>query len=982
MTISSTWQTVNYVNRYDYITAAENSDQMDALQSRDLFLLNKFSQYYTQNEIDNLFSTYTTNLDWKESVETYDEIAINYPEPEDGWVVNTKDTNYTYRYDAEEDKWIAISANAIPLATEEIDGLLSKEDYAYIRQIESDILPLIYTRMNQMEERALPLGTIVPYSFNSMTPPPGFVFAEGGVYLREDYPDMWAKLEATREYVEDDSREAFPGRFTNGDGSTTFRVPDLRGLFLRGLDNNRHYESSSRGFGTFQNDAIGEHSHEVMVTGVGSIDDDAIENDKLVLVGTTQNEYSKHAVVNYYTSEEAETRPKNVAVRFIVKILPTEKIPVTIDTTDMPELERPVDADTLQGHAPSISPIAYTIPVADANGKLDNDWFNVEAILDDNFVRHDEVSTYPDSNKIPVSNDAEVLDDWISVVTIEDVDKWINYLGNINYPLSSLLGNTESFEDVEDNKKKFISKKKFIKFLVGLREFIRTFKQHYTTEDIEPTNERGYISNAERIKYSDKYTKNETYQLLYNFLQSYIPLTDASVFSAANKIPIANEEGKLDRSWLPNIFLNKIGTDENTGYAEVTEDNEIVIKSGITDNTLTNDVIIQGGGVFSYEDISPAKEIISGYDLVTNTGGNIQLIAGTGGNSASSIGGSIILTSGTGNNYDGNIVLNDININKYNIIYTNNSSIKLQQNESSNNIQTSSNSFELTNSGISYIHDNLLNDSDDFNFILNNDGSVNTNKPNVPNGITLLNSRAIVPFENLPKTVIINNIGDFVSNQSINTNLGNVIVGNIGQNTTLTIEDQPYSNEAKELTFVLTIKGLYNVNWPINVTWLSGAKPELGYGETAIIKLFRIESGEWLGWKVGDAVNFEEISQEISIDENEAPLNDFTGTIHKYVVNTDYIVDPNIEIYEVNIPINLKEQNSEIENGLAKVLIGGRVYFVTITEGTGTLNVELEEGTYSMRIDYYDNIDYEDFMANPPNVPDYSTIITDITVPE
>ena len=64
--------------------------------------------------------------------------------PEDGWVVNTKDTNYTYRYDKELNKWIAISANAIPLATKDVDGLLSKEDYAYIRQIESDIIPLIY----------------------------------------------------------------------------------------------------------------------------------------------------------------------------------------------------------------------------------------------------------------------------------------------------------------------------------------------------------------------------------------------------------------------------------------------------------------------------------------------------------------------------------------------------------------------------------------------------------------------------------------------------------------------------------------------------------------------------------------------------------------------------------------------------------------------------------------------------------------------
>ena len=83
---------------------------------------------YTPNEVDNKFSTLETNIDWKEAVDTFSDIATTYPNPDDGWTVNVKDTDYTYRYNGSE--WVAISANAIPKATDNVDGLLSKEDHA------------------------------------------------------------------------------------------------------------------------------------------------------------------------------------------------------------------------------------------------------------------------------------------------------------------------------------------------------------------------------------------------------------------------------------------------------------------------------------------------------------------------------------------------------------------------------------------------------------------------------------------------------------------------------------------------------------------------------------------------------------------------------------------------------------------------------------------------------------------------------------
>lgn len=83
---------------------------------------------YTPNEIDNMISALETAIDWKESVNTFDDIATTYPDPVDGWTVNVNDTDYTYRYNGSE--WVAISANSIPKATNDVDGLLSKEDHA------------------------------------------------------------------------------------------------------------------------------------------------------------------------------------------------------------------------------------------------------------------------------------------------------------------------------------------------------------------------------------------------------------------------------------------------------------------------------------------------------------------------------------------------------------------------------------------------------------------------------------------------------------------------------------------------------------------------------------------------------------------------------------------------------------------------------------------------------------------------------------
>lgn len=86
------------------------------------------------DEVNSKLAMLETSIDWKETVETFADIATTYPNPEDGWTVNVKDTNYTYRYSGTE--WVAISANAIPKATDSVDGLLSKEGYKKLNGID------------------------------------------------------------------------------------------------------------------------------------------------------------------------------------------------------------------------------------------------------------------------------------------------------------------------------------------------------------------------------------------------------------------------------------------------------------------------------------------------------------------------------------------------------------------------------------------------------------------------------------------------------------------------------------------------------------------------------------------------------------------------------------------------------------------------------------------------------------------------------
>lgn len=181
-------------NAINESVAVESQRAIDAEQNMlEIINTNKpiWDDKYTKSEVDNKFSTLETNIDWKEAVDTFNDIENEYPEPEDGWTVNTKDTNYTYRYNGE--SWIPISANAIPKATNELDGLLSKEDHIKYDSAEKNVIVGIQQNgidVDIADDRKV--NIVVPTKISELENDKEFITKSGGIYCSSDEPNETA----------------------------------------------------------------------------------------------------------------------------------------------------------------------------------------------------------------------------------------------------------------------------------------------------------------------------------------------------------------------------------------------------------------------------------------------------------------------------------------------------------------------------------------------------------------------------------------------------------------------------------------------------------------------------------------------------------------------------------------------------------------------------------------------------------------------
>ena len=106
--------------------------------------------------------------------------------------------------------------------------------------------------------------------FMQPTAPLGWLPMTGLLLSRTTYPALWAHVQTVGAVSEADWTGGRWGWFSAGDGSTTFRIPDLRAMVLRGLDDGRGIDLA-RVLGSYQAGQLLAHSHATTESAHGHV---------------------------------------------------------------------------------------------------------------------------------------------------------------------------------------------------------------------------------------------------------------------------------------------------------------------------------------------------------------------------------------------------------------------------------------------------------------------------------------------------------------------------------------------------------------------------------------------------------------------------------------------------------------------------------------------------------------------------------------
>lgn len=160
---------------------------------------------------------------------------------------------------------------------------------------------------------ALPAGMIMPFA--AATAPTDWLICNGAAVSRTTYARLFAVIGTT---------------WGTGDGSTTFAVPDLRGVFLRGLDGGKGYDAS-RVFGSYQADDYPSHTHTVTDPGhthsytAGGVATGIVAGGLTQPVqlsapsSATSGSTTTGITIASGGGTGTETRPKNVAIVYCIR---------------------------------------------------------------------------------------------------------------------------------------------------------------------------------------------------------------------------------------------------------------------------------------------------------------------------------------------------------------------------------------------------------------------------------------------------------------------------------------------------------------------------------------------------------------------------------------------------------------------------------------------------------------------------------------
>lgn len=153
--------------------------------------------------------------------------------------------------------------------------------------------------------------------FSASIAPTGYVKADGSLLSRTTYPALYSYAASSGSFVAEASWSTFNGAYSSGDLTTTFRVPDLRGEFIRGWDNGRGVDAG-RPIGSFQGDLLRDHTHPY---NNGSNNNGGGGNGGYSGTGNILNQNTNAATTGGVNGGlgGAETRPRNVALLPCIK---------------------------------------------------------------------------------------------------------------------------------------------------------------------------------------------------------------------------------------------------------------------------------------------------------------------------------------------------------------------------------------------------------------------------------------------------------------------------------------------------------------------------------------------------------------------------------------------------------------------------------------------------------------------------------------
>lgn len=149
---------------------------------------------------------------------------------------------------------------------------------------------------------------------------PGFVKADGSLLKRADYPRLFKFANDFNLLLpEEEWAQDMQGMYGMGDGTETFRVPDLRGEFIRGLDGGREVDED-RALGSAQGFCMENHNHSLPTSTAASGPDWAIPDNLWTLSqwNPLPSGNPPKEAVTYPSQTEGvfgnETRPRNIAL--------------------------------------------------------------------------------------------------------------------------------------------------------------------------------------------------------------------------------------------------------------------------------------------------------------------------------------------------------------------------------------------------------------------------------------------------------------------------------------------------------------------------------------------------------------------------------------------------------------------------------------------------------------------------------------------